>query len=220
MVRYLLLRLDLQLKGVLRWKLLMRPAHLPIIRDLELPPLPKNVTVDKIFADHLRYIKDQVKAYITTTYGSGGNIWDLLSPTMYVILTTPNGWEGAQQSRMRQAAITAGLVDEAGGRRVKFVTEAEVSMSHLNYIWLILFSGRRSVCRRLRKRRGLARCKWSVASAASVDDLYLLGRRPSNPLRLWWYVFWQTKRLLISVHPRGDCRHYVRHLHDLCLVCQ
>jgi hypothetical protein len=27
---------------------------------------------------------------------------------------------------MRQAAITAGFVDEDGGRRVKFVTEAEV----------------------------------------------------------------------------------------------
>ncbi|KAJ6558127.1 hypothetical protein B0H19DRAFT_129158 [Mycena capillaripes] len=110
------------------WKLLLRPAHLPIIRDLVLPPLPRNVTVDKIFADHLRYIKDQVKAYITSTYGSGGNIWDVLSPTMYVILTTPNGWEGSQQSRMRQAAIDAGLVDNAGGRRVRFVTEAEAAV--------------------------------------------------------------------------------------------
>ncbi|KAJ7119603.1 hypothetical protein C8R44DRAFT_672449 [Mycena epipterygia] len=110
------------------WKLRMRPTHLPIIRDLELPPLPNNVNVDKIFSDHLGYIKEQVKAYITTTYGSGGNIWDLLSPTMYVILTTPNGWEGSQQNRMRQAAITAGLVDQAGGRRVKFVTEAEAAV--------------------------------------------------------------------------------------------
>jgi predicted transcriptional regulator len=48
---------------------------------------------------------------------------------MYVILTTPNGWEGAQQNRMRQAAIKAGLVDQEGGRRVKFVTEAEVGSS-------------------------------------------------------------------------------------------
>ncbi|KAJ7675459.1 hypothetical protein B0H17DRAFT_1182845 [Mycena rosella] len=109
-------------------ELRMRPTHLPIIRDLELPPLPSDVSVDKIFADHLGYIKDQVKSFITTTYGSGGNIWDILSPTMYVILTTPNGWEGAQQSRMRQAAIDAGLVDEAGARRVKFVTEAEAAV--------------------------------------------------------------------------------------------
>ncbi|KAF7328904.1 hypothetical protein MVEN_02520100 [Mycena venus] len=110
------------------WKLLLRPAHLPIIRDLVLPPLPTNVMVDKIFADHLRYIKDQVKAYITSTYGSGNDIWDSLSQTMYIILTTPNGWEGSQQNRMRQAAINAGLVDQAGGRRVRFVTEAEAAV--------------------------------------------------------------------------------------------
>jgi hypothetical protein len=117
---------DLSLTRNHRWKLLLRPAHLPIIRDLVLPPLPENITVDKIFADHLRYIKDQVKAYITSTYGSGQDIWENLSKTMYLLLTTPNGWEGSQQNRMRQAAITAGFVDEDGGRRVKFVTEAEV----------------------------------------------------------------------------------------------
>ncbi|KAK6977910.1 hypothetical protein R3P38DRAFT_3120844 [Favolaschia claudopus] len=110
------------------WKLLLRPAHLPIIQDLELPPLPANVTVDKIFVDHLRYIKNQIKAYITSTYGSGSDIWDTLSQTMYVILTTPNGWEGSQQNRMRQAAINAGLVDQDGGRRVRFVTEAEAAV--------------------------------------------------------------------------------------------
>ncbi|KAJ7262662.1 hypothetical protein B0H12DRAFT_304137 [Mycena haematopus] len=110
------------------WKLLLRPAHLPIIRDLVLPPLPNNVTVDKIFTDHLRYIRDQVKAYITSTYGSGSDIWDIMSQTMYVILTTPNGWEGSQQNRMRQAAINAGLVDQNGGRRVRFVTEAEAAV--------------------------------------------------------------------------------------------
>ncbi|KAJ7629513.1 hypothetical protein DFH06DRAFT_1480482 [Mycena polygramma] len=110
------------------WKLLLRPAHLPIIQDLALPPLPANVTLDDVFAHHLGYVKDQVKAYITTTYGEGGNIWDTLSPTMYIILTTPNGWEGSQQRRMRAAAIKAGLVDQAGGRRVKFVSEAEAAV--------------------------------------------------------------------------------------------
>lgn len=82
--------------------------------------------MDGIFADHLGYVNRQVKEYITSTYGDGANIWITLSPTMYVILTTPNGWEGSQQNRMRQAAIKAGLVDAGGGQRVKFVTEAEV----------------------------------------------------------------------------------------------
>jgi hypothetical protein len=109
-----------------RWKLHLRPSHLPIIRDLLLPPLPPGKSVDDIFTDHLRYVCKQVQEYITTTYGDGGNIWNTLSPTMYVILTTPNGWEGSQQNRMRQAAIKGGLVDNGGGQRVKFVTEAEV----------------------------------------------------------------------------------------------
>jgi hypothetical protein len=109
-----------------RWKLYLRPSHLPIIRNLELPPLPPNTTVDDIFVEHLRYVKKQVQEYVSTTYGDGGNIWRALSPSMYVILTTPNGWEGAQQNRLRMAAIKGGLIDEEGGRRVKFVTEAEV----------------------------------------------------------------------------------------------
>ncbi|KAJ7640457.1 hypothetical protein DFH06DRAFT_1334809 [Mycena polygramma] len=115
-------------EDLLRWKLLLRPAHLPIIQDLTLPALPASVTLDDVFTHHLGYVKDQVKAYITTTYGEGGNIWDTLSPTMYIILTTPNGWEGSQQRRMRAAAIRAGLVDETGGRRVKFVSEAEAAV--------------------------------------------------------------------------------------------
>lgn len=81
--------------------------------------------MDNIFADHLSYIKQQVAAYIISTYGDGDIIWNTLSQTMYIILTTPNGWEGAQQNRMRQAAIKAGLVDANGGERVKFVTEAD-----------------------------------------------------------------------------------------------
>ncbi|KIM87809.1 hypothetical protein PILCRDRAFT_814525 [Piloderma croceum F 1598] len=110
------------------WKLHLRPSHLPIIRNLSLPPLPPMKTVDDIFTDHLRYVTKQVQEYITTTYADGGNIWKTLSPTMYVILTTPNGWEGRQQNRMRQAAIKAGLLDQNGGRRVKFVTEAEAAV--------------------------------------------------------------------------------------------
>ncbi|KAJ7736711.1 hypothetical protein DFH07DRAFT_779546 [Mycena maculata] len=51
------------------WKLLLRPTHLLLIQGLKLPPLPANVTLDDVFTHHLGYVKDQVKAYITTTYG-------------------------------------------------------------------------------------------------------------------------------------------------------
>ncbi|EPQ53305.1 hypothetical protein GLOTRDRAFT_140147 [Gloeophyllum trabeum ATCC 11539] len=110
------------------WKLHLRPGHLPIIRDLKLPALPLHRTAEDVFADYLEYVKTQVKEYITTTYGEGANMWTTLSATMYVILTTPNGWEGAQQNKMRAAAIKAGLVGADGARRIRFVTEAEAAV--------------------------------------------------------------------------------------------
>lgn len=70
---------------MLRWKLLLRPTHLSIIKGLELPPLPPRATLDDIFIDYLGYVKREVQAYITTTYADGGNIWDALSPSMYVM---------------------------------------------------------------------------------------------------------------------------------------
>jgi hypothetical protein len=92
-----------------------------------IPPLPSGTTIEGIFADFLRYVKDQVKEYIKNSHGNGDRIWTVLYPTMAVVLTTPNGWEGAQQQTMRSAAVTAGLVDPEGVRRVRFVSEAEVS---------------------------------------------------------------------------------------------
>ncbi|KIJ67372.1 hypothetical protein HYDPIDRAFT_84371 [Hydnomerulius pinastri MD-312] len=56
------------------WKLHLRPQHLPSIRNLKLEKLPKDVTVDQVFTDFLRYVKEQLKAYISTTYADGGTI--------------------------------------------------------------------------------------------------------------------------------------------------
>jgi hypothetical protein len=110
-----------------RFKLHLRPSHLPLIEGLELAPLPAGKTVDDVFADFLGYVKRQVQDRIHTDYAEGEQIWLSLAPTMDVILTTPNGWELEQQQRLRTAAERAGLVSgEDCGRRVRFVTEAEV----------------------------------------------------------------------------------------------
>ena len=47
------------------------------------------------------------------------------------VLSHPNGWEGLQQSKMRQAAVTAGLVPDTrdGHSRIRFVTEGEASLN-------------------------------------------------------------------------------------------
>lgn len=78
---------------------------------------------------------------------------------MYVILTTPNGWEGAQQQRMRQAAIKACLVDTNGGRRVRFVTEAEVRVS-VNDSHLLSLTHPTLGSHTLRRRQGM---HWGMA---------------------------------------------------------
>jgi hypothetical protein len=110
-----------------RFKLHLRPSHLPLIEGLHVPPLPPRKTVDDVLADFLGYVKRQVQDYVDSRYAEGGKIWTLLTPTMDVVLTTPNGWELEQQQRMRAAAERAGLVSGEGcGKRVRFVTEAEV----------------------------------------------------------------------------------------------
>jgi hypothetical protein len=112
-----------------RWKLHLRPGHLPIISDLALPTLPPSITVDKIFSNYLGYVKDRLQEYITTQYGEGAAIWNALSPSMEVVLTTPNGWEIGQQQRMRTAAQQSGLaVGKQSGKRVSFVSEAEAAV--------------------------------------------------------------------------------------------
>jgi hypothetical protein len=109
-----------------RWKLHLRPDYLPKIDgiEIEIPELPPSRTVDDIFADFLEYVKGQLHVHVTSSHGNGESLWNSLYRNMDVVLTTPNGWEGRHQHRMRQAAMAAGLVNR--GTQVKFVTEAEV----------------------------------------------------------------------------------------------
>jgi hypothetical protein len=110
------------------WKLHLRPDYLPKIDgiEIEIPELPPSRTVDDIFADFLEYVKGQLHVHVTSSHGNGESLWNSLYRNMDVVLTTPNGWEGRHQHRMRQAAMAAGLVNR--GTQVKFVTEAEAAI--------------------------------------------------------------------------------------------
>jgi hypothetical protein len=109
----------------------MRPAHLPIIEDLVLHPLPSTITPDQVLTDYLTYVRQQLQQYVTNQFGDGAKIWKSLFPTMEVVLTAPNGWEIGQLQRMRLAAQKAGLATGSeGGKRIRFVSEAE-ACSHL-----------------------------------------------------------------------------------------
>lgn len=98
--------------------------------------------------------------YISRSYADGANIWETLEPSMYFILTTPNGWEGVQQDCMRRAAIKGGLVDQNGGRRIKFVTEAEVMCFILSALPVDSLSARLRSCTLLIPAMSMIGCRY------------------------------------------------------------
>jgi hypothetical protein len=94
------------------------------------PPLPPNKTVVDVIADFLRYLLHCAASYIQDTYSNGPTIWTSLQDDLHFVLSHPNGWEGKEQSQMRQAAVKAGLVPDtpSGHSRLVFVTEGEASL--------------------------------------------------------------------------------------------
>ncbi len=115
-----------------RFKLHLRPDNLDTseVNKKNIPALPAGKTVVQVFADFLRYMVDCARTYISESEASGESLWASVKDTIDFVLCHPNGWEGLQQSKMRQAAILAGLVpDTSEGRdRVHFVSEGEAGL--------------------------------------------------------------------------------------------
>ena len=95
-----------------------------------IPPLPDGKTVIQVFADYLRYLFECTRTYIKDTHLNGDTLLATLSHRIDYVLSHPNGWEGAQQYQMREAAVLAGLIPGTpeGLSRVSFVTEGEASL--------------------------------------------------------------------------------------------
>lgn len=89
-----------------------------------------NKSALEVFADFLRYLYQCTISYIQETHANGKLLWDSVKNQTEFILSHPNGWEGAQQAKMRQAAILAGLVPDSplGMARIRLVTEGEASL--------------------------------------------------------------------------------------------
>ena len=96
----------------------------------KISPLPLNKTVVEVFADFLEYLLECASKYIEESHANGADLWSSVKNDIDFVLSHPNGWEGSEQSRMRDAAVLAGLVpDNPSGRsRVSFVTEGEASL--------------------------------------------------------------------------------------------
>jgi hypothetical protein len=114
-----------------RFKLHLRPRSRATAGiSEELPQLPLGKTVVDLFADFFKYMKQCAKTYIEETHPLiGSDLWS--SGNELYILSHPNGWEGAQQVLMREAAVRAGLVPDTreGKERITFITEGEASLN-------------------------------------------------------------------------------------------
>ncbi|KAF9025803.1 hypothetical protein BDZ89DRAFT_1068051 [Hymenopellis radicata] len=94
-----------------------------------LSPLPPGKAVLDLFTDFYAYVFDCAKTFILESQASAATFWDSVKDEIDFVLTHPNGWEGIQQGRMRQAAVNAGLVTaERSQQAIRFVTEGEASL--------------------------------------------------------------------------------------------
>jgi hypothetical protein len=100
------------------------------MNGMKLPHLPKSKSALEVFGDFLKYLFRCTRSFITETHAGGPAVWKSVETDIELILSHPNGWEGAQQSKMRRAAIYGGLVPntDEGKARVRFVTEGEASL--------------------------------------------------------------------------------------------
>ena len=113
-----------------RFKLHLRPNTSTREITLNLPPLPPNKKAVDILADFLRYMYACARAYIEESHANGTAFWTSVEDDIQFILTHPNGWEGIQQTQIRDASVRAGLIPDttAGHSRIAFVTEGEASL--------------------------------------------------------------------------------------------
>lgn len=100
------------------------------MNGMRLGPLPKRKTAVHVFGDFLAYLYRCTRNFITDTHANGSVLWNQVESDIQFVLSHPNGWEGAQQSKMRRAAIYGGLIPETneGKARIRFVTEGEASL--------------------------------------------------------------------------------------------
>jgi len=118
----------------IRFKLHLRPLSETKGSTItqKLPPLPAGKSVITVYSDFITYLHKCVESYIEQTHPNGVDLWRSLSPQAEYVLSHPNGWEGSQQSQMRKAAVSAGLIPDTtnGNERLHFVTEGEASLHY------------------------------------------------------------------------------------------
>ena len=72
----------------------------------------------------------QLTTFPQDTHTSGWNLWELVEPEIDYVILHLNGWEGYQQSQIREVVVLAWLVPDtnSGHARMSFVTEGKVNL--------------------------------------------------------------------------------------------
>ncbi|KAG2073742.1 hypothetical protein BDR04DRAFT_1127075 [Suillus decipiens] len=116
------------------WKLHLRPRTMASshITDQDIPALPQNKTAVQVLADFMHYLHQCATKYIEESQANGADMLRSVEHTTEFVLSHPNGWEGPQQTQIRNAAIMAGLVPDTpeGRSRIHLVTEGEASLHY------------------------------------------------------------------------------------------
>ncbi|KAJ7170801.1 hypothetical protein C8R43DRAFT_875680 [Mycena crocata] len=113
------------------FKLRLRPRTMQLnMNGMRLGHLPPGRTAVDVFGDFLAYLFLCTRNFITDTHANGSMLWATVEHDIKFVLSHPNGWEGAQQSKLRRSAIHGGLIPNtsAGKARIFFVTEGEASL--------------------------------------------------------------------------------------------
>ena len=103
------------------------------LRTAHLPRLPASKSLVEVFGDYFTHLVSCVELFIQEEHPelSEEDIASVFKSATYVI-AHPNGWEGTQQSKLRNAAIYAKMVPDTpeGRSRIVFVSEGEASLHY------------------------------------------------------------------------------------------
>ncbi|KAI9566206.1 hypothetical protein HD554DRAFT_2174667 [Boletus coccyginus] len=113
------------------WKLHLRPKHLASahIKDEDIPSLPPGKSAVDILTDFIKYLFTAAKTHIEEHY-MGFN-WISIENSIEFVFSHPNGWEGLQQQKYREAIQGAGLIPGPEEQtRVCMITEGEASLHY------------------------------------------------------------------------------------------
>ncbi|KAJ3994251.1 hypothetical protein F5050DRAFT_1809766 [Lentinula boryana] len=93
------------------FKLRLRPRTMKLnMNGMRLGPLPYRKSAVDVFGDFLSYLFLCTRNFIRDTHANGASLWRAVEHDIQFVLSHPNGWEGAQQTKMRRAAVYGGLI--------------------------------------------------------------------------------------------------------------